>query len=172
LKVKCTKNKNATQDTTLPELLYDNRLVYTKDLKWEPIGSQAEIFSDNPIKPVDEDILIAKLALGQELDLKMHCVKGIGKDHTKFSPVATASYRLLPQIELLKEFEGEEAEQLKQCFSEGVIEIVENSKGKRFAKVVNSRLDSGSRNVFRYPELKDMVKMSLVKDHFICELSI
>jgi len=167
LKVKCVKNKNATPDTTLPEELYENRLIYTKDLKWEPIGSQADIFSDTPIKPVDDDILIAKLALGHELDLKMHCIKGVGKDHTKFSPVSTASYRLLPKIELLKEVEGEDADKLKECFSDGVIHIIEHSNGKRVAKVVNSRIDSGSRNVFRYPEFKDKVKISLVKDHFI-----
>ena len=144
-------------------------MIYTKHLVWEPIGNQSDIFSDKPIKPVDDDILIAKLAVGQELDLQMHCVKGIGRDHSKFSPVATASYRLLPQIELLDEIDGEDAHLLQKCFSKGVIDVVEDSKGKRVAKVVNSRLDSGSRNVFRYPQLKDRVKMCLIKDHFICK---
>lgn len=41
----------------------------------------------NPIRPVDEDILIAKLRPGQAIDVRMHCVKGIGQDHAKFSPV-------------------------------------------------------------------------------------
>ena len=157
-----------SKDATLPEELYENRLIYTKHLQWEPIGNHSDIFSDNPIKPVDDDILIAKLAVGQELDLQMHCVKGIGRDHAKFSPVSTASYRLLPEIKLLEEVVDEDAELLQKCFSNGVIDIVE-SKGKRKAKVVDSRLDSGSRNVFRYPLLKDKVKMSLIKDHFICK---
>ena len=34
--------------------------------------------------------------LGQRIEFEAHCRKGLGKDHTKFSPVATASYRLLP----------------------------------------------------------------------------
>jgi DNA-directed RNA polymerase I and III subunit RPAC1 len=169
LQVKCVKNRDAPKDATLPEQLFIHRLVYTKDIVWEPIGNQTEIFRDNPIKPVDDDILIAKLSPGQELDLKMHCIKGLGKDHAKFSPVSTASYRLLPKIELLKEFEDEEADKLKQCFSDGVIQIAEKSDGKRTAKVVNSRLDSASRNVFRYPQFKDFVKMNLIKDHFICQ---
>lgn len=50
----------------------------------------------------------------------LHCV---GKDHAKFSPVATASYRLLPEITLLQTIEGEKAERLKRCFSPGVIEL-------------------------------------------------
>lgn len=48
-----------------------------------------------------------------------------GKDHAKFSPVATASYRLLPDITLLEPVEGEAAEELSQCFSPGVIEVQE-----------------------------------------------
>lgn len=48
-----------------------------------------------------------------------------GKDHAKFSPVATASYRLLPDITLLEPVEGEAAEELSRCFSPGVIEVHE-----------------------------------------------
>lgn len=34
----------------------------------------------------------------QEIEMEMFCERGIGKDHAKFSPVATASYRLMPEI--------------------------------------------------------------------------
>ena len=37
--------------------------------------------------------------------------------------LATASYRLLPEITLKEPIEGEFAEQLKSCFAPGVIEI-------------------------------------------------
>lgn len=50
-------------------------------------------------------------------------MKGQGRDHAKFSPVATASYRLLPRIVLKKDFFGDDAERLKKSFSEGVIGI-------------------------------------------------
>lgn len=36
---------------------------------------------------MNNDILIAKLRPGQEIDAMLHCVKGIGQDHAKFSPV-------------------------------------------------------------------------------------
>jgi hypothetical protein len=42
-----------------------NVLVYSKDIKWVPQGSQAVWFKDNPIRPVHDDILIAKLRPGQ-----------------------------------------------------------------------------------------------------------
>lgn len=50
-------------------------------------------------------------------------MKGIGRDHAKFSPVATASYRLLPEIRLVERVTGERAHRLQKCFSQGVIEI-------------------------------------------------
>uniref|UniRef100_A0A8C9WFJ2 RNA polymerase I and III subunit C n=1 Tax=Scleropages formosus TaxID=113540 RepID=A0A8C9WFJ2_SCLFO len=97
LKVKCTRNPRASKDSSDPSELYINHMVYSRDMKW--------------LRP------------GQELDIVMHCVKGIGKDHAKFSPVATASYRLLPEITLLQPVKGEMAERLKRCFSPGVIEL-------------------------------------------------
>lgn len=49
---------------------------------------------------------------------------------TCFGFTATASYRLLPHIVLLREFHGTEAEELQQCFSRGVIDVVEDENGK------------------------------------------
>jgi DNA-directed RNA polymerase alpha subunit len=48
------------------------------------------------IRPVHDDIVLAKLRPGQRIEFEAHCRRGVGKDHTKYSPVATASYRLLP----------------------------------------------------------------------------
>lgn len=62
-------------------------LVYSKDIKWIPLGNQAEIHKAQDIEPIHDDILVAKLRPGHELDLKLVAVKGIGKDHIKFSPV-------------------------------------------------------------------------------------
>lgn len=36
------------------------------------------------------------------------------------------------------------------------------------AKVVNSRLDTCSREVLRHSDLKNSVKLGRVRDHFIC----
>lgn len=44
---------------------------------------------------------------------------GIGKLHSKWSPVATASYRLMPDIILKQPIVGSLAHKLKGCFSKG-----------------------------------------------------
>lgn len=53
--------------------------MYSRDIKWVPIGNQADVFVDACIAPVHDDILLAQLRPGQELDIVMHCVKGIGE---------------------------------------------------------------------------------------------
>lgn len=146
--------------------LYLNRSVYSGQIEWVPIGNQSDIVK-HPIKPVDDDILIAKLSPRQELDLKLHCVKGIGRDHAKFSPVATVFYRLLPVIELTRPVIGDDASLLQSCFSKGVIKVEEDDDGNKVAQVDDARNDSLSRNIYRFKHLEDAVKMGLKKDHFI-----
>ncbi|XP_065216800.1 DNA-directed RNA polymerases I and III subunit RPAC1 isoform X2 [Planococcus citri] len=168
LRIKCSKNPKApaskSGDVSVSQ--YKNDKVLSKDIEWVPIGDQATNFKSSDVGPVNDDILIAKLRPGHELDVKLFAVKGIGKDHAKFQPVATASFRLLPEITLLTEVEGEQAQRLKSSFSDGVIELRKH-KGKIKAQVVNARYDSCSRNVFRFDDLKDCVKISRVPDHYI-----
>lgn len=66
-------------------------LVYSHHLEWNPQGQQQQQMAD--VRPVFEDILIAKLRPGQTIDVVCYCQKGVGKDHAKYSPVSTAAYR-------------------------------------------------------------------------------
>lgn len=162
LKIKCSRRKD-TKDTSSFDGMYKNHNVYSSHIKWLPKGKQAELYDEGAVGSIHHDILINKLRPGHELDLKLIAVKGVGKDHAKFSPVATAYYRLLPEIELTQEIYGDDAKLLQTCFSPNVIGIDEN--GKAFVK--DARYDSCSRNVYRYPHLKDAVQMDRVRDHFI-----
>ncbi|KAK6635778.1 hypothetical protein RUM44_001032 [Polyplax serrata] len=167
LKIKCTVNRDGHKNSYQIDDLYVNHSVYSKHIKWVPIGSQAKTYKEKDVLPVHADILLNKLRPGQELDLRLHAVKGIGKDHTKFSPVATAFYRMLPEINIIKTVTGEAAERLQTCFSPGVIELRENEDGVNEAFVANARYDSGSRIVYRHDDLKDCVEMKRVRGHFI-----
>lgn len=165
LKVKCEKLKVEPDTTGRREDLHKNYKVYAHHLRWRPLGNQEEEFTGKDvIRPVHKNILIAKLADKQEIDITVHVNKGIGRDHAKFSPVATATYRLMPDIKIKEKVVGKEAIKLQKSFSKGVIGITGPDDE---AVVLNARIDSGSRNVFRHANLKDKVKYDLIKDHFI-----
>ncbi|KAI3404356.2 RPC40 [Candida oxycetoniae] len=164
LDVSCTKNPQASKSSTLdPKELYKNSHVYARDLKFEPQGSQLEKFKNNPVVPTDPDILLAKLRPGQEISLRAHCILGIGADHAKFSPVSTASYRLLPVIDIKEPISGDLAEKFQKCFPSGVIGI--DSKGEAY--VEDARKDTVSREVLRHPEFEGKVKLGRQRDYFI-----
>lgn len=162
LEVECTAVKGAAKDETDPDKLYNNHSVYARDIEWRPAGSQAADFGDEPVHTANPDILIAKLRPGQEIHVTMHAVKGLGKDHAKFSPVATAGYRLMPLISIKEPIRGKAAERLKRCFAPGVVEVVDG-----VATVVAPRNDTVSREVLRHDEFKGKVELGRVRDHFI-----
>ncbi|KAK6533146.1 DNA-directed RNA polymerases I and III subunit RPAC1 [Arthrobotrys megalospora] len=169
LKVACTRNHATPATETDPAKLYFNSSVYARDIKFAPQGRQSSWFSGaGEIRPVNPDILLAKLRPGQEIDLEIHCVLGIGQDHAKFSPVATASYRLLPSIKIKQPITGEDAEKFASCFPKGVAEVQKDKKtGEKTAVVVNPRKDTVSREVLRHDEFKGKVELGRVRDHFI-----
>jgi len=168
LQIKCKKNpkyKSSGADVEGDDLYIDHN-VYSKHIEWVPVHDQRNYYTASNIGPIYDDILIAKLRPGQEIDIIMHCVKGIAKDHVKFQPVATASYRLLPEIILKKPVTGEMAHRLKACFPKGVIKV-DSVDGEDVARVANCRRDTCSREVLRHSDLKDCVELARVKDHFI-----
>lgn len=195
LKAKCTAIAGKSRDLPPSERLV-NTSVYSGAIKWIPQGGQAddEDFKNDPIRPVHEDILVAKLRQEQCLDLELHCVKGVGKDHAKWSPVSCASYRLLPRITLKTHIFDDAADRLAACFPKGVIAVMAcddqgnllDSKSasspkskksastatssRRRAVVINPRKDTVTREVLRHEEFADKVVLSRVHDHFLFQL--
>lgn len=104
--------------------------------------------------------------------LQLVCINNVKKYYALYNSIyftATASYRLLPDIQITEPITGKLAEKFQDCFSPGVIELMKNSRGELEAKVKNARYDSCSRNVFRHDDLKKCVQLGRVPDHFICK---
>ncbi|PLW36490.1 hypothetical protein PCANC_19254 [Puccinia coronata f. sp. avenae] len=167
LVVNCRRNPNVPKTEKDPCKLYHNSLVTTESLEWEPKGDQMDMFGSAPPRAVQNDIVLVKMRPGQEIRAEMHCVKGIAKDHAKFSPVATASYRLLPHIVIHEPIPEPDCEKFQACFSPGVIDIVTTPSGAKTCVVKNPRNDSVSREVLRHPEFEGKVTLGRVRDHFI-----
>ncbi|KAJ4952947.1 hypothetical protein NE237_029779 [Protea cynaroides] len=169
--------------------------VKTDELKWLPNGSQFLIptenhtsnpsskpktytsftcsqdslpeFSNSPIAPKHEDIIIAKLGPGQEIELEAHAVKGIGKTHAKWSPVSTAWYRMHPEVVLLQEVEDEKAEELVKKCPVNVFDIEDIGMGKKRATVARPRACTLCRECIHGRDWEKRVALRRVKDHFI-----
>ena len=165
-----------------PDKLYKNHNVYAKDLVYQPTGRQTQFFiGEGAIRSANPDILIAKLRPGQGIHCNLYCCKGIGGDHAKFSPVATASYRLLPSIQILKPIVGADAKKFARCFPKDVIKLepvtkeeskkegsgYEGHEGELKAVVHDPMKDTVSRECLRHDEFKDKVKLGRIRDHFI-----
>ncbi|CAH7688104.1 DNA-directed RNA polymerase III subunit C5 [Phakopsora pachyrhizi] len=164
----CRRNPNFSKSETDPLRAYVNSHITSGMIEWEPKGNQPEMFKDNPPRPVQDDILLVKMRPGQEIRAEMHCLKGIGKDHAKFSPVATASYRLLPHILIHETIPEKDCLKFQKCFAPGVIDTVKDPKTGRLTCVVKSpRKDTVSREVLRHPEFEGKVTLGRVRDHFI-----
>lgn len=144
--------------------------IYSRDLEWVPQGDQELHFS--AIRPVHEDILIAKLRPGQSIELEAHARKGTGKDHAKYSPVATASFRLMPRIEITRPIYDNLAEELVHLLEPGVFKLekvdANDPPGSRVkASVSNPYACTMSRNFMRNEELKESIKMTRIPNHII-----
>ncbi|BGP03313.1 oligosaccharyl transferase glycoprotein complex, beta subunit [Rhodotorula toruloides] len=159
---RCERRKDVKKGETDPHKIWSGVEVLSSNLSFSSRGGQDELFGDRPPKPAIDDILVAKMRGGQEIVAELHCVKGIGKDHAKWSPVATASYRLLPTIDILADIPPELHSKFEACFPPGVIE----QRSGRLV-VANARRDTVSREVLRHPEFEDKVKLGRVRDHFI-----
>jgi len=173
LDIACEYNKTVSKTETDPQKLYTNSSVYSSSIQFVPQGRQSEWFPPSaPIKPGNSNILLAKMRPGQAIDLEMHCILGIGRDHAKFSPVATASYRLLPTITIKQPILGADAEKFARCFPKGVVRLTKDeATGDKKAVVVDPRKDTVSREVLRHDEFKGKVALGRVRDHFICKFT-
>lgn len=56
------------------------------------------------------------VCVAQCIQLEAHAIKGVGREHAKWSPVATAWYRLQPEVVLLQPVTGEAAK-VRLCYS-------------------------------------------------------
>ena len=158
LNFKCEKNKNGK---------IINEQIFSGDLKLELLGNQKNKFFNEKnntysVGLVNDDIYLNKLTPGMEIDLVCYCVKGIGRTHAKWSPVCTAYYKLLNKINILKEINGNDAEELRQLCPKGV--FVVNKKGN--AEVGNVRECTSCRECIRQEKFKEYIELGKIADHY------
>ncbi|KAH7430131.1 hypothetical protein KP509_09G085100 [Ceratopteris richardii] len=163
-----------------------NATVKSEQLQWLPNGSEYQIektsktytsfscsqetlpaLKDNPIASRYPDIILAKLRPGQCIELEAHAVKGMGKTHAKWSPVATARYRMLPEVALLENIRDSLAEELVEKCPVNVFDIEDLSRGRKKAVVARPRDCTLCRECVLGDGWDKRVQIRRVKEHFI-----
>jgi len=93
--LKCSRKPSPPPDSTNPDDLYINHELLSSHLVFTPVGAQVAVFAEKLPAATNPNIVLAKLRPGQEVDMILHAVKGVGKDHAKFSPVGSSSNLLV-----------------------------------------------------------------------------
>uniref|UniRef100_I1P3R8 DNA-directed RNA polymerase RpoA/D/Rpb3-type domain-containing protein n=2 Tax=Oryza glaberrima TaxID=4538 RepID=I1P3R8_ORYGL len=162
--------------------------VKSGDLEWLPEGSRLPLASpaqsrdkqktytsfsrsqndilEKPLGVKFKDITIARLGPGQAIELEVHAVKGMGKVHAKWSPVATAWYRMFPEVVFRKEIKGDNAEKLVKKCPVNVFDIEDLGNGEKRAVVARPRACTLCRECVMGPS-REQVELRRVRDHFI-----
>lgn len=92
LDVNCVQKENELYVTS-NDLRLDHRYPSVKPTNYTSDLKTSQYSSNLPI-------ILCKLRHGQALKLRAYGTKGIGKDHAKWSPVATAVFQYLPDIRI------------------------------------------------------------------------
>lgn len=171
LRAQCTRNTSTAPKDNIapPDKLYLQSTVASGGITYVPFPAAAADLDqltdlgllETP-KPVHDDIVLVKMRPGQKVHLEMDAVKGIGRDHAKFSPVATASYRMLPEVKLKTKLDGSIAQQLVEKCPMNVFDIEDGC-----ARVAQPRACTMCRECIREPEWNERVELSRKRDHFI-----
>jgi len=134
-------------------------------------------------RPVHDDILLARLRPGQRIELEAHATVGTGGEHAKWSPVATAWYRLQPELFVSGSAQpsstssstsnlitGEDADALAEELP-GLVGV-RGSGASREAVLAapargNERLLEKARRLSGEPRFAGKLALKRAKDHFI-----
>ena len=97
---------------------------------------------------------------------------GVGKEHAKWSPVATAFYRMMPTITLPEGgVWGEDADRLVKAFPPGVLALQRTRRpdgGHQMRAVVaDARLERHMREHERDDKLRPLVQLGRDEHHFL-----
>lgn len=79
----------------------DNTMVTSGDLKTRSDDVRPVMYSEEDDSRLEQDrknVMIVKLSRNQDISVRCVAKKGIGKEHSKWSPVATAVYKIVPSV--------------------------------------------------------------------------
>lgn len=166
VKVECRRRVNAPRDGEAhPDELYINHKILSGHMEYICADGQEKLLNGHVPKPVHDDILLCKMRPGQAIDVEMHATKNIGKEHAKWSPVCTASYRMLPEVSIPKQPDEKDAQKIKNICPADVFDLEEGVI--KAARPMNCTM---CRECIREESLSQQVELTRNRNHFIFDV--
>lgn len=106
--------------------------------------------------------------MNQELECEIFCTKNVGRKHTKWSPVSTVFYRLLPVVTIQEPITGKDARDVESLCPKNVFQV--SKDGKKTLQVKREKDCSMCRACVSHPELEG--KIFLGKERMNYEMTI
>lgn len=170
---------DATYEATGDEDVLAPLTITSRDLisNNESVQPAHFLSSEESDNAQDEGISIVKMTSGQRLKLKAIARLGIAKEHAKWSPVAVATYRFWPEIEINEEqmsaLSMEQKQTLIDACPDQILELDELSGEVRAVEnaweiaTYTEDLDFAQRALKKRPEDDDFVKVRHSTNKFI-----
>ena len=121
-------NRHRDEDELMAPLTVTSRDLHSNN---ECVAPAHFLSQDEQDESQDAGIAVVKMGPGQKLKLKAIARMGIAKEHTKWSPVAVATYRFWPDIKINEEacatLTMEQKQELVDCCSDRILEIDEST---------------------------------------------
>lgn len=134
-------------DANLPTVVTSHDLLKTHANNDNTLSMSVNPIHDsgNPRSADNRGIIISRLAPGQVLHLDLIARKGIGKDHAKWSPVCTVSYRIYPpatelDLDKLNHILPDESKIELVKASEGLLKAVEPEEAKQNPDIEDAKV--------------------------------
>ena len=96
----------------------DVMLVTARELHSDNSLEVQPVLSETLNEATNSDIVLVKLGKNQELSLRAYAKKGIGKEHSKWSPTCVATFQYNPLIQLHPQLNAQLTVEQKQRFVE------------------------------------------------------
>lgn len=148
-----------TWETELPPFYTGpDGIVMSRHLVWMPLKDQEHM----NISVLHDNVPITKLNPGERIHLYARAYKGVGETHAKFSPVATAFYRLVPKIQVDPDIPEKRKQLLVDTCPNKVFEIEESGD----VAATNYRRCTTCRECTRTTRLTKYIKLEKDANHY------
>ena len=89
------------------------RFIFVNTIFFTMLASYLKVLFLSPLGTLYFMVFLSVLL--QAIELEAHAVKGVGKVHAKWSPVATAWYRMLPEVAKLIHYGISNKKMVNKC---------------------------------------------------------